>query len=121
MVESEITSLIGKLEDRYEFGTVLTVKGDKDVICHLLRLLSEQLLPQHPEQQTQKPRGPTCPPASWRLPGPCPFKDISGQPLHCCGSSHNEILAGDKALLLWKEALPGCIALPHTAWTPIWE
>ena len=39
MVESEIKSLIGKLEDRYEFGTVLTVKGDKDVICHLLRLL----------------------------------------------------------------------------------
>lgn len=26
---------------------------------------------------------------------------------------------GNKALLLWKEALPGCIALPdtHSAWT----
>lgn len=32
------SSLIGKLEDRNEFGTVLKVKGDKDRTCHLLRL-----------------------------------------------------------------------------------
>lgn len=38
MEESEIKSLIGKLEDRSEFGTVLKVKGDKDRTCHFLRL-----------------------------------------------------------------------------------
>lgn len=36
--ESETKRLIGKLEDRYEFGTVLKVKGDQDVTCHFLWL-----------------------------------------------------------------------------------
>lgn len=38
MEESEVKSLLGELADRYEFGTVLKVKGDKDVTCHILRL-----------------------------------------------------------------------------------